>query len=29
MFRDVFESRWVGLSQDKIEIKTMSGRIKM
>ena len=25
MFRDVFESRWDGLSQDKIEIKTMSG----
>lgn len=29
MFRGVFESRWDGLSQDKIEIKTMSGGIKM
>ena len=29
MFRDVFESRWGGLSQVKIEIKTMPSRIKM
>lgn len=28
MFRDVFESRWGGLSQVKIEIKTVPGRIK-